>query len=248
MSEAAPQIAFVVPAYNEEALIGACLNAIGRELALAGSAAEVVVVDNASTDRTAQIAGSFPFVRVIREPHKGIVFARRAGLSATSAELVANVDADAVPCEGWLQRVLDAFANDPDLVCLSGPFLFDGMRPMPGAATRMAYQAMHRASRVLGFLRIGAIVQGGNFVFRRSAWQRAGGYDTTIAFYGEDTDIARRLSKVGKVRWDPLLRSVTSARRFTRQGWWRTSALYGLNFASVLLRGKPATRRYEDFR
>ena len=46
-------------------------------------------------------------------------------------------------------------------------------------------------------LRVGSVVQGGNFVLRRDAWIKAGGFNREIKFYGEDTDVAVRLSMVG---------------------------------------------------
>ena len=44
-------------------------------------------------------------------------------------------------------------------------------------------------------LRAGSMVQGGNFVLRRNGLEKIGGFDTTIAFYGEDTDMARRMNR-----------------------------------------------------
>ncbi len=107
------EIAFIVPAYNEEALIGRCLASILRDIAASGCAAEVVVVNNASTDRTRAIAAAFPEVRVVDEPAKGLVQARHAGLMASSAELVANVDADTLLPPGWITTVLDRLRDRP---------------------------------------------------------------------------------------------------------------------------------------
>ena len=62
------KLAFVIPAYNEEALIGKCLESVVAEIARSGADAEIIVVNNASTDRTGEIARSFPTVRVVDEP------------------------------------------------------------------------------------------------------------------------------------------------------------------------------------
>src|SRR5690606_40953631 len=66
--EAAMKLAFVIPAYNEEALIGKCLDSVVAEIARAGVDAQIIVVNNASTDRTGEIARSYPSIRVVDEP------------------------------------------------------------------------------------------------------------------------------------------------------------------------------------
>ncbi len=98
-------------------------------------------MNNASTDRTREIALSFPKVRVVDEPVKGLVRARHAGLMASSAELVANVDADTMLPEGWITTVLQSFAADKDLVALSGPFIFYDLSPYRRALVQLYYYA-----------------------------------------------------------------------------------------------------------
>jgi GT2 family glycosyltransferase len=97
-------------------------------------------------------------------------------------------------------------------------------------------------------LRIGSMVQGGNFVLRRSALEKAGGYDTTITFYGEDTDVARRLNKVGAVKWTFTLPVYTSGRRIKGEGIVTTSARYTANYFWVTFFGRPFTKQYKDIR
>jgi len=109
-------ISFVVPAYNEEALIASCLAAIQAEIARTGCPAEIVVVDNNSTDGTRRIASSIPGVVIVDEPQRGLVQARRAGCLAAKGELIANIDADTMLTEGWLRRALEEFSRSPDLV------------------------------------------------------------------------------------------------------------------------------------
>lgn len=242
-------LAFIVPAYNEEALIARCLESILREVDRAGCAAEVVVVNNASTDGTREIAASFAHVRVVDEPVKGLVQARHAGLLATTAELVANVDADTVLPQGWLDTVLGAFESDEKLVALSGPFIYYDLSRLQRFLVRIFYYAAY-GTYVLNrhVLRVGSMVQGGNFVFRRSAWLEVGGYDRTISFYGEDTDVARRLARVGRVRWTFALPMRASGRRLKVEGVLRMGLRYSLNYFSVIFTGRPFTAEYTDVR
>jgi hypothetical protein len=71
------------------------------------------------------------------------------------------------------------------------------------------------------------MVQGGNFVLRRDALKKIGGFNTAIAFYGEDTDIARRMSQVGSVKFTFGLKMYTSARRLKHEGIFTMAGRYG---------------------
>lgn len=245
------KLAFVIPAYNEEVLIADCLRSVLAEVARSGRGAEVevVVVDNASTDRTGEIARSFAGVRVVDEPQKGIVAARDAGFHATDAALVANVDADTIVPAGWLDTVFEEFAADPALVALSGPYHYYDLSRPKQLVVACFYGLTYLVYLLNRFvLRVGSVVQGGNFVFRRAAWEQAGGFDRSIEFFGEDTDVAVRLSRVGKVKWTFKLKMLTSGRRMESDGLFRTGAQYVINFLSVTFRGRPATGTYDDIR
>lgn len=244
------KLAFVIPAYNEEALIGKCLESVVREVKRSGADAEIIVVNNASTDRTGEIARGFPEVRVVDEPKKGLVNARDAGFAASEGfELVANIDSDTIVPEGWLDTVLSEFRKDPKLVCLSGPYVYYDMSPFNRFLVGMFYGLTYLIYVVNRFvLRVGSVVQGGNFVFKREAWASVGGYDRSIQFFGEDTDVAVRLSKVGAVKWTFALKMKTSGRRLEKEGVFKTAGTYTLNFFWVTFRGKPATKDYTDIR
>ena len=243
------KISFVIPAHNEEKLIRTCLESIHDELAHTSCHAEIVVVNNASTDRTAEIARSFPGVQVVNEPKKGLVRARHAGFSASTGALVANIDADTQMPSGWIETVLREFERNPRLVALSGPYVYRDLSPGTGWLVRVFYffgWLGHLFNQyVLG---AGTMLQGGNFVLRRDAWEKAGGFDTSISFYGEDTDVARRISRYGTVKWTWKLPMGTSGRRLSAEGIFRTGYRYAINFFSVSLWGRPVTKSHTDIR
>lgn len=242
-------LAFVIPAYNEEALIGKCLESVEREVARSGVPCEVVVVNNASTDRTREIAQGFATVRVVDELQKGLVHARHAGFVATTAELVANIDSDTIVPSGWIDTVMREFSRHPGLVGLSGPYVYYDLSAWNRLLVWVFYVATWLIYLVNRFvLKVGSVIQGGNFVIKRSAWERVGGFDRSIAFYGEDTDVAVRLSKAGGVKWTFALRMLTSGRRLEKEGVFKTAGQYVLNFFWVTFRGKPATHTYTDIR
>lgn len=244
------KLAFVIPAYNEEALIGKCLESVVAEIARSGTDAAIIVVNNASTDRTGEIARSFPTVRVVDEPRKGLVNARDAGFAASEGfDLIANIDSDTIVPEGWLDTVYREFNRDPGLVCLSGPYIYYDMSAWNRFLIDLFYGLTWLIYALNRFvLRVGSVVQGGNFVFKRAAWEAVGGYDRSIQFFGEDTDVAVRLSKVGGVKWTFALKMKTSGRRLEKEGVFRTAGTYTLNFLWVTFRGKPATKDYNDIR
>ena len=243
------KVSFSIPAYNEEAVIARCLKSVLVEIKRSGIDAEVVVVNNASTDRTKEIASGFPGVRVVDEIKKGLTHARAAGMRATDGDIIANVDADTMLPPGWLATVAARFSADPKLVALSGPFIYYDLSATDRALTRGFYfigYLLHLLNHYV--LRTGAMLQGGNFVIRRDAFERVGGFDTSIAFYGEDTDVACRLAQVGKVAWTWKLPMYASGRRLKNEGAIKSGWRYTLNHFFVIFLKRPATTNYKDIR
>ena len=246
---ARPRISFIVPAYNEEVLLPACLEAILAEIERSRVEAEVIVVNNASTDRTVEVALKFPSVTVVQQPIKGLVQARSAGFAACSGELVANIDADTLVPPFWIDRVLAEFDRDPDLVTVSGPYDYYDVPFRIRAAARLFYWvgfATYSFNRHV--LRVGSMVQGGNFVLKREALVRAGGFDEKFTFYGEDTDIARRMSGVGRVKFTWALMAKSSGRRLKGDGLIMTGIRYSANYLWANFLGKPFTESWNDYR
>lgn len=243
------RISFVIPAYNEEKRLPACLEAVDAELSRTPCEYEVVVVNNASTDRTAEVARRYPFVRVVDEPRKGLTRAREAGFVATTGDIIANIDADTRLPEGWLAKVLKEFKKHDDLVALSGPYIYYDLPLSDRVLVRLFYVGGYISHLINHYLvGGGAMLQGGNFIVRRTAMEAIGGFDTTIEFYGEDTDVARRISKMGKVKWTFALPMYASGRRLAKEGVFSTGWKYATNYFHTLVRAKPHTQTYTDIR
>jgi cellulose synthase/poly-beta-1,6-N-acetylglucosamine synthase-like glycosyltransferase len=244
------KMSFVIPAYNEEACIGACIKSVRKEMRAYGCDVEIIVVNNASTDRTAEVASSWPDVRVVFERRKGLLFARQRGFEESHGDLLACIDADTIVPKGWIGKAIRAFERSPRLVCLTGPYIYYDLSPLVRVVVTLWYMVAVLFAGYLNqyFFRTGAMVQGGNYVVRRSALEKIGGYNTRIAFYGEDTDLARRLVRVGKVKFTFRLSLFTSGRRLRNEGVFQTGVAYAVNGISVLTRGRPSTRKYTDIR
>jgi glycosyltransferase involved in cell wall biosynthesis len=243
------RISFVVPAYNEEAYVGRCLEAIVAQTQSHPQNFEIIVVNNASTDRTREIALSYPRVQVVDEPRKGLTYARQAGFDASTGDYIANVDADSVLTPGWVDEVIRNFTQHPQLAALSGPVIYYDLTPRQRVLVRVYYfiaWSTYAINRYL--LRVGSMIQGGNFIVSRRALQAIGGFDTSIAFYGEDTDIARRISKQGPVVFTLKLKMFTSARRLNKEGILRMAFRYSINYFWTTFFKHPFTREYIDIR
>ncbi len=101
------KISVVIPAYNEEQLIGDCLRHLNKQTVAPD---EVLVVDNNCTDRTAEIA-KFLGAKVIKEPKKGVIFARNAGFDAARGDIILRTDADTRPPKDWVEKIRDTFVS-----------------------------------------------------------------------------------------------------------------------------------------
>jgi glycosyltransferase involved in cell wall biosynthesis len=247
------KISFVVPAYNEQALITRSLVAIRDEVfrvgLTLGEDAEIIVVNNASTDNTREVAETVEGVRVVDEPRKGLVQARWCGFEHSTGELIANIDADTVVPEGWLSEVLGQFEHGKDLVALSGPYVYYGVprkvNMVVAAYYRMAWLAYMFNHYVLN---VGAMLQGGNFIVKRAAMLKLGSPDHRFSFYGEDTDMANRLSRVGRVKFTFRLPAESSGRRLAGEGVFTIGLRYTMNFFWATFRKKPFTEEWLDIR
>ncbi|MCX6762716.1 MAG: glycosyltransferase family 2 protein, partial [Candidatus Moranbacteria bacterium] len=169
------KISFVIPAYNEEAILAQCLESIFREIEKTKCDAEVIVVDNASSDKTSEIARSFSEAKLVFEPRKGISPARQAGYLAASGDLIANVDADTMLTPGWIEKVLEEFSKNPKLVALSGPFIYHDVSTFTRALTRTFYVISFTVYILNNhILRISSMLQGGNYVVSKTALNQLG--------------------------------------------------------------------------
>ena len=236
------KISVVVPAHNEQKYIGDCLESLKKYAA--NELFEIIVVDNASTDKTAEIVKSFEGVKLVAEPQKGLTKARQAGLNAASGDLVAYLDADSRISENWLKIVKREFETDSKLICLSGPYLY---YDLPRHQQKLInFYLMVFAFPV--YYMIGYLILGGNFVTKREALNQIGGFDIGISFYGEDTNIARRLSKLGRVKFMKEFFVFSSGRRLAGEGFLRSTVVYALNYLSEALFHKQVTKEYQDIR
>ncbi len=243
------KISFIIPSYNEEKHIGQCLDSITRETSKYNHKTEIIVVNNASTDNTARIASSFSGVRVVDEPHKGVIYARQKGFELSSGDFIVNFDADSIMPDGWLAIAMEEFDKCPNLVALSGPVVY---YDLPAKLNRLVrwYYYIGCVSSALNrfFFKSGPMLQLGGVMIKRTALEQIGGYNALFEFYGDDTDLACRLYKIGKVKFKFKLAFYSSGRRILREGAWTMAMRYGLNYFHATFFSKPFTKDHIDVR
>jgi glycosyltransferase involved in cell wall biosynthesis len=232
------KISFIIPAYNEENYIGQCLESIIQEAKNSPLETEIIVVNNASTDNTRQVAQSFTGVKVVDESRKGVGFARQAGFLASSGDLVAYIDADSQLIPGWIKTATKKIGKK-NVVAVSGPAIFHDLPVTANITIRTIYYLAY----CLKSFAIGA-----NLIIKRAALQEIGGINTSFEFYGDDADLGRSLAKVGRVVFTFALPVYTSGRRFKEEGLLTMGVKYQVNYIWSLLFKKPFTAKHIDVR
>lgn len=194
-------VSFIIPAYNEERLLGATLSALAGAARGLGEPVEVIVVDDASTDRTAAVAAEHG-ARVVPVECRQIAATRNAGARAATGEMLVFVDADTIVTGSAVRAAVAAMRGG----AAGGgcAFRFDGHVPRYGRV--MAAVAV-RLYRVVG-------LASGCFLFcTRAAFDAVGGFDESL-FGAEEAAMSRALGRHG--RFVVLRESVTTSGRKLR--------------------------------
>ncbi len=177
-----------------------------------------------------------PGITVVDEPRKGLVIARETGRRVSTGDVLVYVDADCRVPRDWLRCVAREFEGPNPPVAVTGPYRFYDWDLFGRVLLRMYDYSLAPATHVLAqyVFGLGAVLYGGNFAVTRQALDAIGGFDTTIEFHGEDTNLARRVSKAGRVRLKPGLLGVTPPRAATSR--------WGAPGCSVSTRGTSARK------
>jgi len=179
-------IAFIVPAHNEATLLPRTLAALHAAAPSAGEPYEIVVVDDASTDATAVVASDCG-ARVVSVSHRQISATRNAGARASRGDSLFFVDADTLVTGSVLIAALRALRQGA--VAGGAPFYFEGRLPL---WARVAEPLAH------GYQRFAKLAAGCFFFCRRDAFEKAGGFDTSL-FAAEEIALSNQLKRLGSL-------------------------------------------------
>ena len=189
------KISVIIPAFNEEKLLPATLGAI-RDARTAfvdrGLASEVIVCDNNSTDRTAEIAAAGG-ARVVFDPVNQIGRARNTGAAAATGDWLLFIDADSRPTAGLFGAAADAMA---DPTCLAG-----------GSTLRLdgEHRLAQATAGLWNWLSVRRQLLAGSFIFcQAAAFRELGGFSAEL-FASEELDLTVRLKQLAAGRGQRLI-------------------------------------------
>lgn len=217
-------ISFVVPAHNEELLLGNTLRAMHQAAGALGEPYEVVVVDDGSTDTTALVATQAG-ARVVPVAYRQISATRNAGARAARGEYLMFVDADTLVSESVIAAALSAMKHGS--VGGGAGVRCDGRIPLYARVMLPLTVVLFRLARLAA----------GCFVFcTRQAFERTGGFDEAL-FGGEEVAFSRALSREGRV---VIVRGnvITSGRKLRAYSGWEIIRV----FMALAVRGTRAVR------
>jgi peptidoglycan/xylan/chitin deacetylase (PgdA/CDA1 family) len=237
------KISIVIPARNEARLIADTLRSLKNQTYQGDY--EILVVDNGSTDNTAEVARSCGVRVISANKHTSVFYARQVGAEASNGDIIVQADGDTLYPEHWLKRIADKMAKNPKAVAIAGRFLY-----------REKFVWSFVELTVRNFLNIVStafwgrplLVSGATFAFRKQAFNEAGGYQG-LSYSADQHGITGRLRKLGKILYDPKVYVLTSSRSVRRPCFILLMAVTAnlvnllLDFGRNLLTPKPKTRQ-----
>jgi len=224
MAEKRPKYSVIIPAFNEERALARALEALARS---SFQDFEAIVVSDASTDATDDLARRAGVRLVRHEYRRGPAAARNTGAAAASAEFLVFLDADVVPELDWLQRLDQQLTLRPDIRCFSGVYADEPASEgwfQRYRALLSYYYVADLPSCSASTLLVTAVSG-----LERSLFEAVGGFDETAnAAHAEDTELGYRLGQLTQLY---LLRDVRVRHEFpglgvTFNNYFRRSAAW----------------------
>ncbi len=214
-----PFVSVVVCSYNGARIIEDCLHGLTR---LQYPRYEVIVVNDGSTDSTANIASEYGF-RLITVHNGGLSKARNIGLEAAQGEIVAYIDDDAYPDPHWLTYLAATFLATSH-VGVGGPNIPpEGDGPLAECVVNSPGGPIH----VLVSDQEAEHIPGCNMAYRKSALKAIGGFDPRFRIAGDDVDVCWRLQQRGWTLGFSPAAMVWHHRRNSLRAYWKQQKNYG---------------------
>ncbi|MCR2783375.1 MULTISPECIES: glycosyltransferase family A protein [unclassified Microbacterium] len=232
-------VSVVIPSLNDAFMLTNCLAALADQTRQPD---EIIVVDNGSTDSTADVARAAGAV-LVSEPRRGVLRATASGFDAARGDIIGRLDADSIPSPQWTARLEQRFDADPTLTALTGTGVFYGGARVWEVIGRYGYLGGYFWSMrlVMGHVP----VFGSNFALRRSAWpqvrERVHLDDPRMH---DDLEVSFALDFGAGVEFDRLLRVGVSARPFDSFAGFRRRVVWAFHDIGVNLSEVGALRRH----
>ncbi|MET4639226.1 glycosyltransferase family 2 protein [Mycetocola sp. 2940] len=233
------RLSVIIPVYNDAAELAVCLDALARQTRPAD---DIIVVDNASTDASAQVAHAAG-ARVVTEPVRGIAAATSAGFDAAPGAILARLDADSIPAEDWLHQVEASFGAHPEASAVTGTADFYGGNRVQRWFGRSCYLPAYFSA--MGMLLGHPPLFGSNYAIRSEAWLvvRETAHLDRLDVH-DDLDLSFQFQPGMTVLFEPALHVAVSARPFAGgQAMGRRVMRGVVTVALNVLRESPLSRR-----
>lgn len=233
------KISIIIPAFNEEKYIENTLKSI-QAIDTNSWDVELLIIDGSSKDKTAEIARTYG-AQVIVIPHRGIGYARQQGILQAKGDIIIFTDADTIVPKDWLKRHVEAL-NKPGIVLSYGTYkVTDGTFPY---YHYINYIQPHVLWWFHNLVHI-PVAAGQNLAFWKDQALKVGGFDEHILVM-EDTDLAIRISKIGKVVFLQDLIVHSSGRR-SHEGWGYFFRMT-ISTTQYFILGRRSLGGFPDFR
>ncbi len=184
-------VSVVVPAYNAEKTVEACLRSL-LDQTVPSSDYEVLLVDDGSTDRTGALAQQFP-IRYFHQENRGPAAARNLGVENARGDIILFTDSDCVAKRDWVESMTRPFENG-DIGGVKGAYRTE----QKGLVARFAQVEFEERYELLNKHTYIDFVDSYSAAFRTSDFLKAGGFDTSFPrANNEDTELSYKLARMG---------------------------------------------------
>ena len=237
-----PFVSIIVCSYNGAKTLAQCLESLGK---LDYPNYEVILVDDGSTDDTAEIAARFPEVRYFHQTNHGLSHARNHGAAVAKGEIFAYTDSDCMADPDWLYYLLSTLLSG-DYAGVGGPNVSPPARNWVQACVAAAPGG---PSHVLLTDTVAEHIPGCNMAWYRWAFESIGGFDPEYHKAGDDVDFCWRVQQAGhEIAFSPTA-LVWHYRRFTLRAFRKQQEGYGeaesmLRFKHLIFFGPTGTAKW----
>ena len=231
-----PTVSVVIIAYNEEEYIAKTLDSLMKQTI---KPEEIIVVDNNSEDRTAEIASKYKGVRVVSEKEQGMSPARNRGFNEARSKILVKLDADTVLEEDFIRNLKEVFLREKKAVAIIPYVLY------PLCIWDISFR-LTIISYLTEILLGSKTCSGGSYVLTKEAWEKVrGNICNDDKKVHEDTEISLHLDNIGKVVYAKDCKSVTSSRRIRERP--QVLIEYSIRFLKQYWYNRGLLRRFRIF-
>ncbi|HIH18551.1 TPA: glycosyltransferase [Candidatus Micrarchaeota archaeon] len=224
-------VSILIPSYNEEKYIGACLASIKRQK-FSGTY-EIILGDGNSKDKTQRIAKDYG-CRVVREAWGTPSGGRYAAAKAAKGRIFAITSADVELTEEWLSELVKPFERDRNVSWGVG-----SVSPQDGnLLEKIGAYILNIMASVLNLVGL-AYVNADNLICRADAYKKCGEFNPKL-MTSEDTDLGMRLMKTGKFYYIPRAKVLISMRRIRKWGYFNFVMFHTGNWFNTHVFARPA--------